>query len=737
VVISPTIKQGATSASLHECTKIHQLSIDEALASVQSRPEGLSTADALRRLEEYGPNKVERMAPQPAAWRLLKEFTQFFSVILWVAAGLAFIADWLDPGQGMARIGYTVIAVIIVSGVFSFWQEHRIEQTLAALQKLLPQSVKLLRDNRVVQRPVDEIVVGDVVLFEAGDAVPADCRLIEGFSVSVNTGIITGESVSRALETRPSSQEDLIHSANTLLAGTSLVSGDARAVVFATGANTEFGKIAQLSQPASKVASPLRKQLAYLSRLIAALAIMIGVVFFAIGTLIGVPFWQDFIFSIGIIVAMVPEGLMPTLTLTLVLAGQRMAKRNVLIRHLTSVETLGSATVICTDKTGTLTENRMRVRELLLGRERYSAANLNENDTIVQQYREFFFTAALCHTLKNAEVGAAELPIGDPMEVALVEMGRKVLPLSTTPPRLNEIPFDSDRMRMAVVHAMPGGAVLYCKGAPEAVLPLCHHTVVEGVIVPLDQAARDHVVRTQEAMAEGGLRVLALASKRVGAGCARDELERDLVFQGLVGLEDPPRSDVNDAVLKCQQAGIKIIMVTGDHPRTATAIARQVGLVKSKYPEVVQGDQLRRLSATGLQLALDAPEIIFARVAADQKLRIVEALTRKRHIVAVTGDGVNDAPALKAAHIGIAMGRAGSDVAKQAADIVLLDDNFASIVNAVEEGRTVFQNIRKFLTYVLVHNVAELVPYMAFALFGIPLALTPIQALCVDWVLIR
>lgn len=256
--------------------KIHQLSIDEAFGSVRSKPEGLCTADALRRLKEYGPNRVESLAPQPSVWRLLKEFTQFFSVILWVASGLAFVADWLDPDQGMARIGYAIVAVIIVSGVFSFWQEYRIEQTLAALQKLLPQSVKLLRDKRVVQRPAEEVVVGDILLLEAGDVVPADCRLIEGFSVQVNTGTITGESVSRALRADPSAQEDLIHSANILLAGTSLVSGDARAVVFATGALTEFGKIAKLSQPRGEVVSPLRKQLAYLSRLIASLAIMIG-----------------------------------------------------------------------------------------------------------------------------------------------------------------------------------------------------------------------------------------------------------------------------------------------------------------------------------------------------------------------------------------------------------------------------------------------------------------------------
>jgi calcium-translocating P-type ATPase len=711
--------------------KIHRLSIDEAFGSLRSGPEGLSTAEALRRLGEYGPNTVERAAREPAIWRLLKEFTQFFSVILWVAAALAFVAEWSDPGQGMARIGFALIAVIIISGVFSFWQEYRIEQTLAALQKLLPQHVKLLRDKSVMERPVEEVVVGDIVLLEAGDNVPADCRLIEGFGVRVNTATVTGEAVSKALDAAPSPQDDLIRSRNILLAGTSVASGEAKAIVFATGAHTEFGKIAHLSQAPRVVVSPLRKQLAHLSRLIAVLSIMIGVAFFAIGTVICVAFWQDFIFSIGIIVSMVPEWLLPTLTLSLVLAGQRMAKKNVLIRHLTSVETLGSATVICTDKTGTLTENRMRVRELLLGHQRCSAAQLVEAGDLGRRYREFFLTAALCHDVKNVEAGAGGPLIGDPMEVALVEMGRRVLPCSASHSRLDEISFDSDRMRQSVVYATPEGTMLYCKRAPESVLALCTRSAVNG-IVPLDQAAREEIIHAQEAMAENGLRVLASASRSVPAGCDRDKLERDLVFQGLVGLEDPPRPEVREAVRKCQEAGIKVIMVTGDHPRTATAIAREIGLVKSKHPEVMAGDQLRSLSPVGLQLALDAPEIIFARVAADQKIRIVEALIKKQHIVAVTGDGVNDAPALKAAHIGIAMGIAGTDVAKQAADVVLLDDNFASIVSAVEEGRAVFQNIRKFLTFVLVHNVAELVPYLAFVLFKIPLPLTPMQILCID-----
>jgi len=712
--------------------RIHRLSVDDALASVRSSSGGLSPSEVERRRREFGPNRIEKVRREPAIWRLLKEFTRFFSVILWCAAGLAFLAEWFDPGHGMARIGYAVIIVILISGVFSFWQEYRIERTLAALQKLLPQVVNVLRDGEVTELPAEALVVGDVVLLEAGNNVPADSRLIEGFGVRVNNATVTGESVSKALNVAPSAEIELIHSSNVLLAGTSVVAGQGRAVIFATGTLTEFGRIARLSQTHDATTSPLRRQLAYLSRLIAVIAVCIGLAFFVVGALIAVPFWQDFIFSIGIIIAMVPEGLLPTLTLSLVLAAQRMASRNVLIRHLTSVETLGSATVICTDKTGTLTENRMLVRELLLGNKSVLVAAGEPPPDLARCDRDFFMCARLCHDLKNSTAGRGGKPIGDAMEIALLEMANDYAGRSPTYPRLDEISFDSDRMRQSVVHKMPEGPVLYCKGAPEAVLSLCDRTVIDGQTRFLDAAERERFAAAQDSMAERGLRVLAFASKRLDPGFHHDELEQNLIFLGLVGLEDPPRPEVPEAIRKCRQAGIRVIMVTGDHPRTATAIGREIGLIQSDRPTVLTGDQLRRLSIISLQLALDEEEIIFARVAADQKMRIVEALINKKHVVAVTGDGVNDAPALKAAHIGIAMGVTGSDVAKEAADMILIDDNFASIVNAVEEGRAVFQNIRKFLTYVLVHNVAELVPFLAFVLFRIPLPLTPIQALSVD-----
>jgi sodium/potassium-transporting ATPase subunit alpha len=712
--------------------QIHQLSAADAVTSLNSSPQGLSSAQAARRLAEYGLNRVEEVAGEPMLLRFLKEFTHFFALILWLAAVLAFLAEWSDPGQGTAKVGYAILVVILVSGLFSFWQEFRVERTLAALRELLPQQVDVLRDGKAVRLHADSLVPGEIVLLEQGDNIPADCRLIEAFGVRVNDATITGESQSKIRTAEPSAAEEIIHASNILLAGTSMVSGEAKAVVFATGMHSEFGKIAHLTQTGRGAVSPLREQIAHLSRFIGILAVAIGLAFFAISRIVGVPFWEGFIFAIGIIVAMVPEGLLPTLTLALVLATQRMAKRNVLIRYLPSVETLGSTTVICTDKTGTLTQNRMTVRRIWLGAGLECAPNRGLAPDDAAHYRPFFMTARLCHDLREGEQQGETARLGDPMEVALVETAERFLSALPACRKLDEIPFDVGRMRLSTVHETPEGPTLFCKGAPEMVLPLCDRILTEGATYPFDSGLRARVGQAQEAMAAQGLRVIAMAYRPLGEQWQRAQVEENLIFAGLAGLEDPPRPEVPEALRKCREAGIAVVMVTGDHPFTARAIGREIGLLRSDDPLVITGDKLRALTETQLRLALDAPEVVFARVGADQKRRIVEALKRKGHVVAVTGDGVNDAPALKSAHIGIAMGIAGTDVAKEAADMVLLDDNFASIVNAVEEGRAVFSNIRKFLTYILAHNVPELVPYLVFSLFSVPLALTPIQILSID-----
>ncbi|HET9701099.1 MAG TPA: cation-transporting P-type ATPase [Burkholderiales bacterium] len=709
--------------------KIQQLGMERALASLNSGPDGLSAFEARRRLREFGPNRVEAVARDSLWLRFAREFIHFFALILWIAAGLAFYAEWNDPGKGMGTLGAAIIGVIFVNGVFSFWQEFRAEKALAALRNLLPPQVTALRDGQALRLPAQDLVPGDLILLEAGDNIPADCRLVQAFGVRVNNANVTGESLPKARTSEPSAEEDLLRAKNLLLAGTAMVSGNARALVFATGMHTEFGKIAHLTQTGREHATPLQREITRLSRVVAGIATALGAVFFVIGQFLGLPFWENFIFAIGIIVANVPEGLLPTVTLSLAMATQRMAKRNALVRHLPAVETLGAATVICTDKTGTLTLNRMAVKQVFLPD---GPRGPGFDSGAGGGHRRFLEAALHCQNLREVNENGIARARGDPMEVALAEMARPALGVAGVTPRTDELPFDADRKRMSTVHATPEGLTLYCKGALELMLPLCSAVETAGGPAPLTPQWRERFLGAQEAMAQQGLRVLALAWRRLPEGLDREQWERDLVLTGLAGLEDPPRPEVPDAIRRCREAGIKVIMVTGDHPHTARAIAREIGLVRSADPVVITGDELRRMAGSELQLALDAPEILFARVAADQKMIIVQALRRKKQVVAVTGDGVNDAPALRRADIGIAMGGNGTDVAREAADIVLLDDNFASIVNAVEEGRTVYQNIRKFMTYILTSNVPEIVPYLAFVALRIPLPLTVIQILAVD-----
>ena len=709
---------------------LHQLGAEQALASLNTSAAGLDAEEARRRLAEFGPNHVEEVGREHLLLQFAREFTHFFALILWLGAALAFLAEHFDPGQGMARLGLAIVGVILINGCFSFWQEYKAERALAALRRLLPQTAQVVRAGEATQIDAAGLVPGDVVLLQEGDQVPADCRVVESFGLRVNTATVTGESLPKARDAKVSPEETALAARNLLLAGTAVVSGQARAVVYATGMRTEFGRIAHLTQTAGEATSPLQREIARLSRLVALLATAIGVVFFFIGQALGLPFWENFLFAIGIIVANVPEGLLPTVTLSLAMATQRMAKRNALVRHLPAVEALGSTTVILSDKTGTLTQNRMSVRQLWLGGGVFSPDDLAAEPRLAADNRVLFENAALCHNLKDIERNGRRDWAGDPMELALAELGRRTAGALAGHTRLDELSFDTDRKRMSVLCDTPEGRVLYCKGALETVLACCDRVRLDAGVVPLDDVMRTRLLAAQDAMAEAGLRVLAFAHRPlVGAQPATED---GLLLAGLVGLEDPPRPEVPDAIARCAAAGIRVVMVTGDHPHTALAIAREIGLVKSVQPAVVTGDALRRMTREQLQLALDAPEILFARVAAEQKMLIVEALQHKGETVAVTGDGVNDAPALKVADIGIAMGLSGTDVAKEAADLILLDDNFASIVAAIEEGRAVFDNLRKFLTYILTSNIPELVPYLAFVLFRIPLPLTIIQILAVD-----
>jgi calcium-translocating P-type ATPase len=707
---------------------VHRLTADEALQSLRTSSSGLSEEEAGRRLAEFGPNRVETVRRAPAIVRFLRELTHFFAIILWIAVALAFVAEQGSPGQGMATLGVAIVAVILINGAFSFWQEQRAERAIASLQKLLPHEVSVIRGGRAARLTVSDLVPGDLVCLGEGDMVPADCRLIEAFDVRVNNATVTGESVPRARNAKPSDEDDVLQSKNVLLAGTSVVYGQATAVVFATGMRTEFGRIAHLAQTTGEAPSPLQTEIIRVSRIVALFATLLGVVFFAIGRALGLPFSESFLFGIGIIVANVPEGLLPTVTLAMAMASQRMARRNMVVRHLPAVEALGSTTVICTDKTGTLTENRMKARRLFVGGNLRRVEEVREDEAWRRRHHRLLECALLCENVREAQDGRL---LGDPMEVALVEMARS-LGAAAAGRRIDEVPFDSDRKRLLTVHETADGPVLYMKGALEVVLQLCTQVETDRGPEDLTTEARKAFTAAHDEMARAGLRVLACAWRRLPPDCPRDRLEEGLVCAGLIGLEDPPRPEVPEAIERCRAAGIKVIMATGDHPHTARAVADQIGLTTGTEPVVVLGEALRRMSDVQLQLVLDAPAVIFARIGADQKMRIVTALQRKGAVVAVTGDGVNDAPALRAANVGIAMGTTGTDVAREAADMILVDDNFATIVSAVEEGRAVFDNVRKFLTYILTSNVPEIVPYIAFVLVRIPLPLTIIQILAVD-----
>jgi sodium/potassium-transporting ATPase subunit alpha len=703
--------------------KIQHLEIPAAYASLNSGLKGLDENEAKRRLAEFGPNQVEEIAGESLILTFAREFIHFFALILWIAAALAFFAEWKQPGEGMAILGFAIIGVIVVNGTFSFWQAYQAERALAVLKKLLPHSSKVQRSGSVRQIPSAELVPGDVILLESGDIVPADCRLVEAFGVRVNNATITGESVPSSRNAEPCEEAEILRSPNILLAGTSLVSGASKALVFATGIHSAFGQIAHLTQTTADTISPLQTEIIRVSRIVAGLALTLGVVFFLIGRMIGLSFWDNFIFAIGIIVANVPEGLMPTVTLSLAMASQRMARRNALIRHLPAVEALGCTTVICTDKTGTLTQNRMSAKRLFIDGVMADSAQAATPETL-----PFFKIAACCHDLKKSDAGW----LGDPMEIALVQLAERAATEISDSQRIHEIPFDSEKRRLSTVHTTADGPTLYCKGAPEVVLARCNHAMIAGKTVELSDTLKATYKTAAEQMGKDGLRVLALAWRLLPENFDLAVADSEMVIAGLVGLEDPPRPEVPEALEQCRNAGIKVIMVTGDHPQTAEAIAREIGLVRSAHPVVITGSQLVHLSNIQLQLALDAPEIIFARVQAEQKMRIVAALKKKNEIVAVTGDGVNDAPALRKAHVGIAMGLSGTDVARESADMILLDDNFVSIVAAIEEGRAVFTNIRNFLTYILTSNIPEIIPYLAFVIFRIPLPLTIIQILAVD-----
>jgi calcium-translocating P-type ATPase len=699
---------------------------------------GLSQREASRRLQQHGPNEIRRKAGPSRLRELARQFTHPLALLLWVAALLSLVGDLLP-------LAIAIVAVIVLNAVFAFAQEVQAERATEALQEFLPPTARVRRAGEELEVDASTLVPGDLLLLSEGDRLSADARLIDG-SVEVDMSPLTGESQpvvrSAAPESPPASP---LESEDLLFSGSLCTAGEAEAVVYATGMATQLGRIAALSQRVKAELSPLQIQVNDTAKLIAAVAIIAGVVFLLVGiTIAGLPLDDSFTFAIGLLVANVPEGLLPTITLALAVGVRRMARRRALIKRLTAVETLGSTDVICTDKTGTLTEGRMSVAVLWADGEEVTLGARPWDGTVPEPFSGLLRTAVRCN---NAHLRAAEMGwerTGDPSESALLaaaaELGEEWSRLQQERPekRLILFAFDPRLKRMTTFdEETPKERWLHVKGAPAELLERCDRVRGPDGERPLTTADRDRIQAVADGYASRGLRVLGFAERRVDGEIdpqERDRAESALCFLGLAALQDPPRPDVPEAVRRCHQAGIRVIVVTGDHALTAEAVSRQVGIVTGQ-PRVVSGAEIDRMSEPELdRLVADTEELIVARSNPETKLHLVEALRSEGHTVAMTGDGVNDAPALRRADIGVAMGVTGTDVAREAATMVLTDDNFASIVTAIEEGRVVYENIRKFITYIFAHTTPEVVPFLIFALSGgaVPLPLTALQILAID-----
>ncbi|PMP80983.1 MAG: ATPase [Roseiflexus castenholzii] len=750
---------------------IHELPTGQVFAALDSNPQGLTPDEARERLAQYGLNVLHEPPRKPLIRALLAHFTHLMAWLLWIGGGVAFVAQ--TPTLGIA-----IWLVNVINGLFSFWQEYKAEQATAALRRMLPSYARVRRAGAEMRIPAEHLVPGDVLLLAEGDHISADARLVRETELRVDQSALSGESHPVRKTADPISGIGLSHAElpNLVFAGTSVTSGTAEAVVFATGMRTAFGEIARLTLSVGDELSPLQREMERLTRVVSAIAVGVGVFFFVLAVAIaGIDLANGFIFALGMIVAFVPEGLLPTVTLALALGTQRMARRNALVKRLSAVETLGCTTVICTDKTGTLTQNEMTVREIWVGGRQISVSGVgyapegsfSECGALLErpdddpELRRLLLAAALCndarlippHTMTPEDQGHSNNGerwsiLGDPTEAALLVAARKAGIDNDAEaqqiPRIRELPFESRRKRMSVVCRLQPqvaahesvGFVAYVKGAPKETLALCTSFAVGNSIQPLDETQRADILAANDQYARAGLRVLAVAQRLLNAMPASFEaehIERDLTFLGLIAMMDPPRPEVESAVATCHAAGIRIIMITGDYGLTAESIARRIGIIRGAQPRIVTGAELDSMDDAALHDVL-TDEVLFARVAPEHKLRVVSALRTQGHVVAVTGDGVNDAPALKQADIGVAMGRAGTDVAREAADIILTDDNFASIVSAVEEGRAVYANIKKFATYIFTSNTPEAVPFVLFAFSGgrIPIALNVMHILSID-----
>jgi len=726
-------------------------SMDDLFRRLRSSPQGLSSEEARNRLKRYGRNVLAERRRSSLVKRFLAQFVEPFGVLLLAASLLAAFAE-------MYSLSLTVVAVVFVNGALGFVQEWRAEKAVEALRRWVPQYAKAMRDGALQRIPVEEMVPGDVILLEEGDRVPADSRLFEAFELWTNNVPLTGESQPqpRSVDVPPKGAGSELEASNMVFMSTSVARGMGRAVVTRTGMSTRFGRIADLTQEIEPPASPLQKEIAHLAKLDFAATIGVGMFFFVIGSLfLNLAFHETVLFMIGVMVACVPEGLQVTVSTSLALSVLRMSKQRVLVKRLSAVQALGSTTVICTDKTGTITKGEMTAKRIWMpglevevtgiGYEPIGGFTVNgvvpgrgENARIDRLVE----AGALCNNSRLVPPSDERRlwgAVGDPTDVALLVLALKqdinLERLSIVKRRVSLLPFDSDRKRMSSIHTSEGDVVAYVKGAPRSMLSVSSwlETANETREMSADDLAE--IGSQIRKLGDQGLRVIAIAYRKIeniGKEFHSESVEKDLVFLGLVGLQDPPRPEVQEAVQTAKRAGIRIVMLTGDYGPTARSVALQVGIVDSPDCLVTRGVDIEKMGDSELASQLQRRDVVFARVAPEHKLRIVRLLKSLGEVVAVTGDGANDAPSLKEADIGVAMGVSGTDVAKESSDMVLLDDSFASIVKAVESGRAIFDNIRRFIVYVFAHNWAELSAYILYVLLRIPLPLLAVQVLAID-----
>ena len=718
----------------------HTLSIEETGDCLGSAPQGLADVEAKRRLAECGLNELQA-APPVSPWAILAEqFKNVLIIILLIGTAISGVL-----GHGTEAIAIAVIVLLAV--LLGFVQEHRAERAIEALRRMAAPSATAIRDGREGEIAARDLVPGDVVLLSAGNRVPADLRLIEAVNLKCDEAALTGESIPVEKHTAPLADVSLAlgDRSGMAYAGTIVTYGRGRGFVVATGMQTEFGRVAEMLQTVEVGRTPLQQNLDKLGKTLAKAALAVVAIIVLLGIVRGQPLLEMLIFGIALAVAAVPEALPAVVTISLAIGVQHMARRNALVRRLPAVETLGSTSVICTDKTGTLTKGEMTVRKIWQGDRivEVSGAGYEPSGRFTVDGTATDPSRGLILMLRAATLASdAKLTLdasedrwkitGDPTEGALVVTAAKAgldkATLEKQSPRIHEVPFTSERKRMTTLHADPDGPVAYSKGAPEIVLAACAQEWEDSGPKPLDTRRRQAVLTAAQHLADQALRVLAVAYK---PGASKDEAERHMIFLGLLGMIDPPRPEAKAAVRTCTDAGIKTVMITGDHPLTAKAIARELGILKSG--RTMTGPELEAMTDADFERDVENIEV-YARVSPEDKLRVVTALQKKGQIVAMTGDGVNDAPALRKADIGVAMGITGTDVTKEAGAMTLLDDNFASIVGAVEEGRKIFSNIKKYLMYLLSSNTGEILLMAGASFAGLPMPLTALQILFVNFV---